>query len=98
MEPPPPPEAPSHLEWIRLSAPLFDELDVFGTGPPLLEVDAPAPAPWSPAEGFPPGCSLLVPFQDPENVGAVIRSGLNARFGTAPPGAARTEGPFAPLL
>jgi RNA methyltransferase, TrmH family len=37
--------------------------------------------PWTPQEGFCPGCSLLVPFQDPENIGAVIRSA--AAFGVS---------------
>jgi 16S rRNA (guanine527-N7)-methyltransferase len=35
--------------------------------------------PWAPSEGFPPGVSVLIPSQDPENVGAAIRSA--AAFG-----------------
>ena len=31
---------------------------------------------WMPSDGLPEGCSLLIPFQDPENVGAVIRSAV----------------------
>jgi 16S rRNA (guanine527-N7)-methyltransferase len=31
---------------------------------------------WNPEDGFPPGLSLMIPFQDPENVGAVIRSAV----------------------
>ncbi|MBR9980220.1 MAG: class I SAM-dependent methyltransferase [Desulfatitalea sp.] len=76
---PPPETAPAHLEWLQLSDPLFQALDIFGTRAPLLLMDAPAMAPWTPDEGFPPGCSLLVPFQDPENIGTVIRSA--AAFG-----------------
>lgn len=76
---PPPEKAPGALEWIQLAPPLFKTLDIFGTQSPLLLI-RPAPIlPWKPSEGFPTGCTLLVPFQDPENVGAVIRSA--AAFG-----------------
>lgn len=78
---PPPEKAPPVMEWLQLADPLFQALDVFGTKGPLLLVEVPDPKPWSPKEGFPPGCSLLVPFQDPENIGAVIRSA--AAFGVA---------------
>jgi 16S rRNA (guanine527-N7)-methyltransferase len=76
---PPPPHAPARLQWIQLSPALHAELDVFGTRAPLLLVTLPEILPWSPAEGFGDGCSLLIPFQDPENVGAAIRSA--AAFG-----------------
>jgi tRNA G18 (ribose-2'-O)-methylase SpoU len=39
-------------------------------------VKPPAQEPWQPSDGFAPGCTVLVPFQDPENVGAVIRSAV----------------------
>jgi 16S rRNA (guanine527-N7)-methyltransferase len=71
---PPPAGSPAHLEWIRLAPPLFDELDTAGTRAPLLLIGIPEIAPWRPEEGFPEGASLLVPFQDPENVGAAVRS------------------------
>ncbi len=76
---PPPENAPSGMEWVQLADPLFQELDIFGTRGPLLLVEAREPGSWSPEEGFPPGCTLLIPFQDPENTGAVIRSA--AAFG-----------------
>ncbi len=65
------PETP----WLRFSKPLWQELDQFGTGDPILRIKAPRP----PAFDFDnlenqTGCTLLVPFQDPENVGAVLRS------------------------
>jgi TrmH family RNA methyltransferase len=36
----------------------------------------PNPETWRPEEDLPNGCSLLVPFQDPENVGAIIRTAV----------------------
>ncbi|MGC8490590.1 MAG: 16S rRNA (guanine(527)-N(7))-methyltransferase RsmG [Syntrophobacteraceae bacterium] len=73
---PPPEEAPSHLMWYRLAPPLFEALDIFGTSCPLLLVKVKPMEQWSPSEGLPEGCTLFVPFQDPENVGAVIRSAV----------------------
>lgn len=73
---PPPKNGPATMEWLQLNEKLFRQLDVFGTGAPLLLIDVPVIEPWRPADGFGPGCSLLVPFQDPENIGAVIRSAV----------------------
>jgi 16S rRNA (guanine527-N7)-methyltransferase len=78
---PPPPHGPGRLQWIQLSPALHDELDLFGSHAPLLLVTLPEILPWSSAEGFDDGCSLLIPFQDPENVGAAIRSA--AAFGVS---------------
>jgi 16S rRNA (guanine527-N7)-methyltransferase len=71
---PPPADAPDQLSWIQLAPRLFETLDVFGTHAPLLVLRVPPIDAWQPSDGFGNGCSLLVPFQDPENVGAVIRS------------------------
>ena len=76
---PPPFDAPEELSWYQLAPPLFETLDVFGTHAPLLRLKVPPIDPWQPSDGFGNGCSLMVPFQDPENVGAVIRSA--AAFG-----------------
>lgn len=77
--PPPPPMAPELILWLELEKSLFDLLDVFGTGQPLLSARVPPCPPWSAEDGLEPGCTLFVPFQDPENVGAVLRTA--AAFG-----------------
>jgi 16S rRNA (guanine(527)-N(7))-methyltransferase RsmG len=78
---PPGPSTPAQMNWLQLCDPLFHELDIFGTHGPLLVIAVPPMEPWDPREDFPPGCSLLVPFQDPENIGTVIRSA--AAFGVS---------------
>lgn len=76
---PPPVGGPPHLKWFRMTPALFNELDIFGTHSSLLLITLPDIRPWTPLDGFPPGCSVLIPFQNPENVGAAIRSA--AAFG-----------------
>ncbi len=65
------PEAAEELPVALLAPELFRELDQFGTKGPLVVVRAPPPRPWP---GTLLGATLAVPFQDPENVGAVLRS------------------------
>ncbi|MCF8037321.1 MAG: 16S rRNA (guanine(527)-N(7))-methyltransferase RsmG [Desulfobacteraceae bacterium] len=76
---PPPEDLPAQAHWYQLEPGLFADLDVIGTDAPLLLVKTPDIGGWDPEGGLPEGCSVLVPFQDPENVGTVIRSA--AAFG-----------------
>lgn len=68
--PPPPLEVP----WIVLEKRLFDELNQFGAPSPLLTVTIPSMAIWSDGEPWPLGCTLFLGLQNPENLGAVVRS------------------------
>lgn len=72
----PPPGIP---RWYRLSKPLFAKLDVFGTNKPLITVSAPELALYDEENPWPVGCTLFIPFQNPDNCGAVIRTA--AAFG-----------------
>jgi len=73
---PPPPGAPEQLAWFQVESSLFRKIDIFGTNSPLLLVRIPLMLQWEPKEGLPQGCTLFIPFQDPENVGAAIRSAV----------------------
>ncbi len=59
--------------WFRLAPSLMRELDVSNTGAPLAWVRTPPMPDWTadPAGG---GLTLIVPLQNPENIGAVLRS------------------------
>lgn len=74
--PPPPEESPLSMAWYQFSCGLFKSLDVNGTRSPLVLASVPRIRKWRQEDGFAEGCSLLLPFQDPENVGAVIRSAV----------------------
>jgi tRNA G18 (ribose-2'-O)-methylase SpoU len=64
----------------QLEPDLFQEIDISGTGQPILMVRA-GPFPLWEDRDWPKGCSLFIPFQDPANVGAAIRSA--AAFGVS---------------
>lgn len=66
-------ESPSNIPVFRLRPELFRALDRFGTGPPLLVVKTPSLSRWSDLD-WPLGLTLFIPFQDPGNVGTVIRT------------------------
>jgi len=65
------PSAP--MPCYRLHRDLFRQLDIHETGQAMLAVRVPPFRKWEDAN-WPSGCTLFVPFQDPRNVGAVIRT------------------------
>lgn len=82
------------LTCFELAPRLFRELDLFGTGFPLLEIEVArmiAPLPKRLSDGM----YVAVPLQDPANVGALLRSaaGLGASAALLLPGCAN---PFHP--
>jgi 16S rRNA (guanine527-N7)-methyltransferase len=74
----PPADAPIGIDVFRLRPELFRELDLFGAGSPLVVVRVPDLPAWDESSS-PEGCTLFLPFQDPANLGAAVRSA--AAFG-----------------
>jgi TrmH family RNA methyltransferase len=63
-----------------LATVLYQELDVLGTGSPILILKQPQFTPWQ-KDQAPVGLELLCPFGDPQNVGALVRTAY--AFGAA---------------
>ncbi|MBM4371875.1 MAG: RNA methyltransferase [Deltaproteobacteria bacterium] len=82
-------DLPAHVEVVYLAPSLLRELDLFGTRGPLVLAAPPPVEPWEPAAAG-PGAWIGIPFQDPANVGAMLRScaGLGAAGAVLLPGAA----------
>ena len=68
------PPALSGVKQVTFSKERFNEINLIGTAGPLLELRLPEIRQFNASEPWPAGCTLFVPFGDPENVGAVIRS------------------------
>jgi 16S rRNA (guanine(527)-N(7))-methyltransferase RsmG len=64
---------------LVLKKALYNELDQFNTRGPLLAAGVPEMKAWD--LGIGPGCTLLIPFQDPVNVGSAIRSAVGFNVG-----------------
>lgn len=60
---------------VVLKKALFNQLDVFNTGFALLELTVPMIPPWDTKVDM-SGCTLALPFQDPANIGTVVRSAV----------------------
>ncbi|MDA0737524.1 MAG: RNA methyltransferase [Nitrospirae bacterium] len=65
--------APTTVSHYHLEGPLFNELDIFGTGTPILVCRTPVISEWNPKE-VPRGLELMCPLGDPRNIGALLRT------------------------
>ena len=64
---------PAHVQAYALSTSLFEKIDLFGTGAPILVCQVPS-FPSADLEARPRGLEILCPLGDPANVGALIRT------------------------
>lgn len=71
----PPPTLPATVPCYRLPRPMLRALDPGNVGGPVLVARVPDMPEWDPlAPGVADGCTLFIPFQDPVNIGATLRS------------------------
>ncbi len=77
---PPPPAELQNYRWIVLAQQQFQRLNLMGLPGPLVTLSQPTLQTFDPQAPWPEGCTLFIPFGDPENVGSVIRAaaGLGA--------------------
>ena len=70
----------SHVGLVLLAKGLFRDVNLFGAPGPLLAMQTPDLPAFQPEAPWPEGCTLFIPFGDPENVGGAIRAaaGLGA--------------------
>jgi tRNA G18 (ribose-2'-O)-methylase SpoU len=66
---------PEGVTVYRLGSDLFQDIDIYGTDQPILLFGVEPLPRWN-TDKWPSGCTLFVPFQDPANVGAVMRSAV----------------------
>jgi 16S rRNA (guanine527-N7)-methyltransferase len=66
-------EISSKGKLFVLKKSLYNELDTFNTGGPLVQLGLPEMPDWDYSVS---GCFVAIAFQNPENAGAVIRSGM----------------------
>jgi TrmH family RNA methyltransferase len=64
-----------NIDVLQLSAPLFDELDEFGTHAGFLVVQTPPMTKWTP-DKEPLGLEIISPLQDPTNLGGLARTAV----------------------
>jgi len=64
----------SHVGLVLLAKNLFQDVNFFGTPGPLLAMQTPELPAFQPEAPWPEGCTLFLPFGDPENVGGAIRA------------------------
>ena len=64
--------APENVPMYTMPGELFENLDIYGTDAPLMLISAPEPPAWP--GSLERGITLFLPFQNPINLGTIIRS------------------------